>query len=45
MRVSILALAFVLGATSLTAQGAPPGQRNPGPGPGGPDDFGDAAPE
>jgi Spy/CpxP family protein refolding chaperone len=40
MRVSILALAFVLGATTVAAQGAPSGQRNPGPGPGGPDDFG-----
>ena len=39
MRVSILALAFVLSAASLAAQG-PPGQRGPGPGPGGPDDFG-----
>ena len=44
MRHSILRLAFVLGAasfavpTNLVAQGAPPGQR--GPGPGGPDDFG-----
>src|SRR5580765_2929213 len=46
MRHSILALAFVLGAvsvaapTNLVAQGAPPGKRGPGPGPGGPDDFG-----
>ena len=41
MRVSILALAFVLSAATLSAQGAPPGQRAPGPpGPGGPDDFG-----
>ena len=41
MRVSILAFAFVLSAASLAAQGAPPGQRAPGPpGPGGPDDFG-----
>jgi hypothetical protein len=39
MRVSILALAFVLSAASLAAQGPPPGQRAPGPGPG-PDDFG-----
>ena len=39
MRYSILALAFVLGAGSLAAQGAPPGQRSPG-GPGGPDDWG-----
>ena len=39
MRVSILALAFVLSAASLAAQGSPPGQRPPGPGPG-PDDFG-----
>jgi Spy/CpxP family protein refolding chaperone len=41
MKHSILALAFVLGAATLGAQGAPqgpPGQR--GPGPGGPDDFG-----
>jgi Spy/CpxP family protein refolding chaperone len=43
MRVSILAFAFVLSAATLSAQGAPPGQRPqmPGPGgPGGPDDFG-----
>ena len=39
MRVSIVALAFVLSTASLAAQG-PPGQRGPGPGPGGPDDFG-----
>jgi Spy/CpxP family protein refolding chaperone len=39
MRHSILALAFVLSAASLSAQGAPPGQRAPGPGPG-PDDWG-----
>lgn len=39
MRVSILALAFVLSAAGLAAQGPPPGQRPPGPGPG-PDDFG-----
>jgi Spy/CpxP family protein refolding chaperone len=39
MRVSIFALAFVLSSASLAAQG-PPGQRGPGPGPGGPDDFG-----
>ena len=39
MRHSILALAFALGAASLGAQGAPPGQRGPGPA-GGPDDFG-----
>ena len=33
MRCSILAFAFVLGAASLAAQGAPPpGQRGPGPG-------------
>ena len=38
MRVSILALAFVLGAANLAAQGAPPmGQRQPA---GGPDDWG-----
>ena len=40
MRVSILAFAFVLSTATLTAQGAPPGQRSPEPGPGGPDDFG-----
>jgi Spy/CpxP family protein refolding chaperone len=40
MKHSILALAFVLTTATLAAQGAPPGQRNPGPGPGGPDDFG-----
>ena len=40
MRVSILAFAFVLSAATLAAQGAPPGQRAPMPGPGGPDDFG-----
>jgi Spy/CpxP family protein refolding chaperone len=41
MRASILAFAFVLSAATLSAQGAPPGQRAPGPpGPGGPDDFG-----
>lgn len=41
MRVSIFALAFVLSTATLVAQGAPPGQRAPGPpGPGGPDDFG-----
>jgi len=39
MRRSILALAFVLGASSLAAQGPPPGMRGPGPGPG-PDDWG-----
>ena len=39
MRHSILALAFALSAASLGAQGAPPGQRGPGP-TGGPDDFG-----
>jgi Spy/CpxP family protein refolding chaperone len=38
MRLSILAFAFVLSASSLSAQGAPPGQRPPGPG--GPDDWG-----
>jgi Spy/CpxP family protein refolding chaperone len=37
MRCSIIAFAFVLGATSLAAQGPPPGQRGPGPGP---DDWG-----
>jgi len=36
MRHSILAFAFVLGAASLGAQGAPPGQRSRA---GGPDDF------
>ena len=40
MRVSILAFALVLSAATLSAQGAPPGQRAPMPGPGGPDDFG-----
>jgi Spy/CpxP family protein refolding chaperone len=40
MRVSILAFAFVLSTATLSAQGAPPGQRAPMPGPGGPDDFG-----
>lgn len=40
MRVSILAFAFVLSAATLSAQGAPPAQRAPTPGPGGPDDFG-----
>ena len=40
MRISILAFAFVLGAASAGAQGMPPGDRRPGPGPGGPDDFG-----
>jgi Spy/CpxP family protein refolding chaperone len=38
MRHSILALAFVLSAASLAAQGPPAGQRGPGPGPG-PDDW------
>ena len=38
MRCSILAFAFVFGATTLAAQGPPQGQR--GPGPGGPDDWG-----
>ena len=38
MRVSILAFAFVLSATTVAAQGAPPGTRNPGPP--GQDDFG-----
>jgi Spy/CpxP family protein refolding chaperone len=37
MKYSILAFAFVLGAASLAAQGPPPGQRGPGPGP---DDWG-----
>ncbi|MDP9205992.1 MAG: periplasmic heavy metal sensor [Gemmatimonadota bacterium] len=42
MRRSILvAFAFVLSAASLQAQGPPPGQRSPGPGPAaGPDDWG-----
>ena len=40
MRRSILALAFVLGAATLGAQGQPSGMlRGPGPGPG-PDDWG-----
>lgn len=39
MKPSILVLAFALSATSLAAQGAPPGQRGPGPG-GGADDWG-----
>ncbi|HMJ18392.1 MAG TPA: periplasmic heavy metal sensor [Gemmatimonadaceae bacterium] len=40
MRRSILALAFVLGAATLGAQGQPPEMlRSPGPGPG-PDDWG-----
>jgi len=39
MRVSILALAFVLSAASVAAQGQTPGQRAPGQGPP-PDDFG-----
>ena len=38
MRVSILALAFMMSTASLAAQG-PPGQRGPGSGPA-PDDFG-----
>ena len=38
MRRLILAFAFVLSAASLAAQGAPPGQR--GPGPGGAEDWG-----
>ena len=37
MRLSILALAFVLSTASLAAQGPPPGQRSPS---GGPDDWG-----
>ena len=37
MRYSILAFAFVIGTTSLAAQGQPPGQRSPS---GGPDDWG-----
>ena len=40
MKHSILALAFVLSTATLAAQGAPLGQQTPGPGPGGPDDFG-----
>ena len=41
MRRSILALAFVLGAATLGAQGQPMGPRPPGPGPGpGPEDWG-----
>jgi Spy/CpxP family protein refolding chaperone len=39
MRASILALAFVLGAANLAAQGVPMGQRPPGPA-GGPEDWG-----
>jgi Spy/CpxP family protein refolding chaperone len=39
MRASILALALVLGAANLAAQGVPMGQRPPGP-PGGPEDWG-----
>ena len=39
MKHSILALAFVLSAASVAAQGPPPGQRGPGPGPQ-PDDWG-----
>jgi Spy/CpxP family protein refolding chaperone len=37
MRRSILAFAFLLSASSLAAQGPPPGQRSPS---GGPDDWG-----
>jgi Spy/CpxP family protein refolding chaperone len=37
MRRSILAFAFVLSASTLAAQGPPPGQRDPNPGP---DDWG-----
>jgi Spy/CpxP family protein refolding chaperone len=40
MRRSILALAFVLGAATLGAQGQPMGQRPPGPGPGPGEDWG-----
>ena len=40
MRRSILAIAFVLSAVSVAAQGPPPGMPRPGPGPGGPDDWG-----
>ena len=40
MKCSILVLAFALTATSLAGQGAPPGQRGPGPGGGGADDWG-----
>src|ERR1700693_1127239 len=40
MRVSIFAFACVLSVATRAAQRAPPGQRNPGPGAGGPDDFG-----
>ena len=40
MKRSILILAIAFSATSLGAQGAPPGQRGPGPGGGGPDDCG-----
>ena len=40
MRRSILALAFVLVTGNLAAQGPPPMGGRPGPGPGGPEDWG-----
>src|ERR1700682_4032707 len=40
MRRSIVALAFVLVTANLAAQGPPPMGGRPGPGPGGPDDWG-----
>jgi len=40
MRRSILALAFVLVTANLAAQGPPPMGGRPGPGPGGPEDWG-----
>ena len=40
MRRSIFALAFVLVAANLAAQGPPPMGGRPGPGPGGPEDWG-----
>jgi Spy/CpxP family protein refolding chaperone len=40
MRRLFLAVAFVLSAVSVAAQGPPPGMPRPGPGPGGPDDWG-----
>ena len=40
MRRSILALVFVLVTANLAAQGPPPMGGRPGPGPGGPDDWG-----
>jgi len=40
MKRSIFALAFVLVTANLAAQGPPPMGGRPGPGPGGPDDWG-----